>query len=223
MPLAEVAGLAETERLAHRAPHAVGGDDVAGGDGFVAVDADVDVVAARGDRAVEAVALDDGGAGLDGDVDEGVVELQAGGDGGVRAGSGRQRHAHLAARRRAQHGAVDDLPVGDRRRVEAEQLELAQGERGQPVAAALVAGEHRLVDDDDVRPAAASGTAAATPAGPAPTISTSATNIAEQATARPSECAPSECWMRGRRSPDTRMCRNDVELAEYGAAHDETV
>ena len=67
-------------------------------------------------------------------------------------GAGRQRHAHLRARRRAQHGAVDDLPVGDRRRVEPEQLELAQGQRRQPVAAALVAGEHRLVDDDDVAP-----------------------------------------------------------------------
>ena len=89
VPLAEVARLAEAERLAHRAPHAVGGDDVAGGDRLVAVEADDDVVAAVGDRAVEAVALEHAGAGLDGDVDEGVVELQAGGDGGVGAGARR--------------------------------------------------------------------------------------------------------------------------------------
>ncbi len=98
------------------------------------------------------MALEHGGAGLDGDVDQGVVELQAGGDGGVGAGALRQRHAHLPARRRAQDRAVDDLPVGDRRRVEPELLELAQGQRRQPVATALVAGEHRLVGDDDVAP-----------------------------------------------------------------------
>ena len=67
------------------------------------------------------------------------------------AGSGTR---DLAPARRAQHGAVDDLPVGDRRRVEPERLELAEGQRGQPVAAALVAGEHGLVDDDDVAPGA---------------------------------------------------------------------
>ena len=44
-----------------------------------------DVVAALVERAVEPVALQHGGAGLDGDVDEGVVELQAGRDGGERA------------------------------------------------------------------------------------------------------------------------------------------
>ena len=93
-----------------------------------------------------------GGAGLDGDVDERGVELEARGDGGEGARPRRQRHGDLASRRRAQHGAVDDLPVGDRRRVEAERLELAQGQRRQPVAAALVAREHRLVDDDDVAP-----------------------------------------------------------------------
>ena len=62
---------------------------------------------------------------------------------------GRQRHDDLATRRRAQRGGGDVEPVGDVGRVETESVEFAQGERGQSVAAALVAGERRLVDHDD--------------------------------------------------------------------------
>ena len=121
VPLAEVAGLGEPGRPAHRAPHAVGGDDVPSRHGRATVDADGDVVVVPAQRPVEPVPLEHRGPGAAGDVDQGGVELAARGDGGVRPGSRRQRHAHLAPRRRPQHGAVDDLPVVDGRRLEAEQ------------------------------------------------------------------------------------------------------
>jgi hypothetical protein len=75
------------------------------------------------------------------------VELTPRRGGGEDPVSGKWQ-ADLAARGRAQPRAVDGLPVGDGLRIEAERVELAQGERGQPVAAALVARERGLVDDD---------------------------------------------------------------------------
>ena len=89
-----------------------------------------------------------------GQTDECVVELEARRDRGVLA-VGRERHDDLASGRRSQRGGGDVEPVGDLRGIEPELVELAQGERGQAVAAALVAGEHRLVDDDDRASAAA--------------------------------------------------------------------
>ena len=85
-------------------------------------------------------------------VDERGVELEAGGDGGEQAVTGGQRQGHLPARRTTEHGGVDPLELRHRPHVDAEVGELAQGERGQAVAAALVAGKGRLVDDEHVDP-----------------------------------------------------------------------
>ena len=47
------------------------------------------------------------------------------------------------------HAASTDFQLGTIDGLQPELLELAQRERGEAVAAALVAREHRLVDDDD--------------------------------------------------------------------------
>ncbi len=64
VPLAEVAGRGEAGGLADRAPHPVGGDDVAGADRTSAGDADDDVVGALDEFAVEPRSRDDGDTGL---------------------------------------------------------------------------------------------------------------------------------------------------------------
>ena len=85
-------------------------------------------------------------------LDERGVELEAGRDGGEQAVTGGQRQGHLPARRTAEHRRVDPLELRHRAHVEAEVGQLAQGERGQAVATALVAGKARLVDDEHVDP-----------------------------------------------------------------------
>ena len=154
MPLAEIAGGAEGERLARRAPHPVGGDDMTGDEVAEALDTD------RGGLTVDSSRLDgvaevNVGAGGDGEIDEGGVELQPWRHGGIDSGAGWERNLERVARRGAKHGAVDHLEVGHGGRVEAEVLELAQRQRRQPVATTLVAGELGLVDDDDVAAGAA--------------------------------------------------------------------
>ena len=94
-------------------------------------------------------------AGGDGELDERGVELQSGSNRRVDSLAGWQRHLERTTRRGPQHGAVDGAEVGHRRRIESEALELAQGERRQPVAAALVARELGLVDEQDVAAGAA--------------------------------------------------------------------
>ena len=59
-------------------------------------------------------------------------------------------------------------------RAEPQPLQLRDRARGQAVAAGLVAGELRGVDDQHVAPGATAHAAAAEPAGPAPTTTTSA-------------------------------------------------
>ncbi len=143
VPLTEVAGLVRADRLAHGAPHAVGGDHVAS--------VDLEALGHHGHVVVvfvepfEAVAVADVRASLAGQLHQRVVELQPWRHRRVRAGLG-QRDDDLAAARRSDGRSVDLEPVGDGCRVEAEVLELAQPQRGQPVAAALVAREDRLVD-----------------------------------------------------------------------------
>ena len=107
-----------------------------------------------------------------GHVDQGGVEIDAAGDGGVQAPA-RGGEAHGAARRRRTTTSSTTCHVGTDDGSQAELLEEPQGAGGQPVAAALVAREARLVDDDDVRPPCASAMAAAAPAGPPPTTTTS--------------------------------------------------
>ena len=92
VPLAEVTRFGDADRLAHRAPHAVGGDDVARRDRVVIDDADDDVVRPGIECPVEPVAVQHGDAGLDRQLHQRVVELPAGGDGGVGAGAAGSWH-----------------------------------------------------------------------------------------------------------------------------------
>ena len=120
-------------------------------------------------------------AGGDGELDERGVELQPGSDRRVDAlagGSGTLNVRPDGARSTAPSTArKSGTAAGSNPRL----LELAQGERRQPVAAALVARELGLVDERTSRPARRSSTAAATPAGPAPTTSVSITGVASAA------------------------------------------
>jgi NAD(P)-dependent dehydrogenase (short-subunit alcohol dehydrogenase family) len=86
-----------------------------------------------------------------GQLDESGVERHPRGHRRVPARGG-QRHDDLAARRRAEVGGVDVVPPVDRVRVEPERIELAQGEGGEAVTAALVPREASLVDHDDRSP-----------------------------------------------------------------------
>ena len=67
----------------------------------------------------------------------------------------RQRHLERASRGSTQHGAIDGTEFAHRPWLQPELLQLAQGERRQTVATALVAGEHSPVDDEHVAPGAA--------------------------------------------------------------------
>ena len=155
VPFAEVAGLVDAERLADRAPHPVGGDDVARPNGAEPVDLDIDRRSRSSRRRVarrharERAPVVDVDAGRPGEAHERVVELATRRDGGELP-VGRQRQLDLAARRRAQPRGRHVVPARHGRRIESEVLELAECERREPVTTALVAWEHRLVDDDDV-------------------------------------------------------------------------
>src|SRR5262249_56485885 len=90
--------------------------------------------------------------------DDGGVELDAGDDGGVVAVAAEgQRDAAAVG------GDEDRLPYrhvpGKGGDVDAEVLDEAQSGRRQAVAARLVTGERRLVDDEDVEAAAPGGQA----------------------------------------------------------------
>ena len=174
VPLAEVAGGAEAERLARRAPHPVGGDDVAGGRGRRGPRRRPMAVPSVDRRRLDGVAEAHVGAGGDGEIDEGGVELQPWGHGGVDPGAGWERHLERASRRGAQHGAVDDLEVGhgcrDRSRGASSSRRASVVN---PSPQHLSRGNSALSTRTTSRPARRSSTAAATPAGPAPTTRTS--------------------------------------------------
>jgi hypothetical protein len=81
------------------------------------------------------------------------IELAPGCGRGEPAIGGRwQRDAHLAPRRRAQPCGIHVLPVRHRRGVEPQGVELAQRERGEAVATALVAREPGLVGEQHAAP-----------------------------------------------------------------------
>ena len=112
------------------------------------------------------------------------VEVGAAGDGGVDCPWPRgQRERRPASRRRAHHDVVDRLP----RRHGAGSRPSASSRRsapvGEPVAAALVAGERGLVDERDVaRPG--EGDRRRAPGGPAPTTATSTSTAGHAHAAR---------------------------------------
>ena len=95
------------------------------------------------------------------------VELEAwhGAPGGGQRAAGPGQVQLLAEAGRAQPPV--DRPPGQEP-VEPEPLHLGDGPRGEPVAAALVAGEHRAVGEDDVQPGAGGPRGSGRPGGPRP-------------------------------------------------------
>ena len=130
-------------------PRPVGADHVGRGDGAQPVDVELDP-AGDGPGPGQGVPVGHLHAGGTGHVEQGGVELGPGGDDGVEAVVG-QRERHRAAHGRAHEHLVHGLPVGDGVGAQAQALQLAQGVGGEPVAAALVAGEAGLVDEEDGR------------------------------------------------------------------------
>ena len=112
VPLAEVAGLAGAEQLAHRRPHAVGADRRSGPcTAPTPSTSSTHPVVGRASAPTTRVPVVHLGAGGAGHVEQGGVEVGAAGDGGVRA---RRRGAAgsvtVAPRRRAHDDVVDRLP-----------------------------------------------------------------------------------------------------------------
>ena len=87
-------------------------------------------------------------SGVDGQLHEGGIELAPRG-GRRKDPIRRQWQADLASRGRAQPGGIDRLPVRHHGRPQAQELQLAERQRGEPVAAALVAWKDGLVDHGD--------------------------------------------------------------------------
>ena len=148
VPLAEVAGLANSEGLAGGGPHPIGGDDIPRRRCVPTPSTSISTDSGPGRMSAERVALVNRRTRIDRQVDERGVELAP------RRGRGEdpvggQGHAHFATRRRSQPRGIDRLPTRHHRRSQSQLLELAERQRGETVAAALVAREHRLVDDDD--------------------------------------------------------------------------
>ena len=157
MPLAEVAVATDAQGLPCRTPHPVGGHDMAGSDVAQPFDAEHGIPVGGDGCGLDPVSEAHVDAGGYGELDERGVELQSGSNRRVDSLAGWQRHLERTTRRGPQHGAVDGAEFGHRRRIESEALELAQGQRRQPVAAALVARELGLVDEQDVAAGAAQG------------------------------------------------------------------
>ena len=109
VPFSEVRRGMWGHSLAHGAPHPVGCNDVARGNR--------DAVGMNHDVVVEHVEIAEPMSGADidavraGDPDERSIELEPWSDRRVEAIVG-QRHTDFEARRRPDHGAFDDLPVG---------------------------------------------------------------------------------------------------------------
>ena len=99
-------------------------------------------------NAVERVTLQNGGPCVHGNIDESGIQLSSRRCRGEDPVAGKGK-ADLAPRRRSQPRRVDRFPTRHHLRLQPEVFELAQGQGRQAVAAALVAREHCLVDDDD--------------------------------------------------------------------------
>ena len=91
------------------------------------------------------------GAGPGGEVDERGVELAPRRDGGVQPVVGEVEAERVTALD-VELDAADGREPVDRLRREAERGQLPQRHRGEAVAAALVTGEHRPVDQRDLEP-----------------------------------------------------------------------
>ena len=172
VPLAEVAGLGVAEQLAHRRPHPVGGDEVAGGDGADAVD--------LGEH--EVVSLAHAGDGVT------VAHLRAGRDGRGRRAR-RPARAGAPSRRTARRSgsrSSTSRPDGERSTTSSTGCQFGTVAGSRPSSSSsrsasvvrpspqhLSRGNVALSTTTTCRPPRARSVAAVEPAGPPPTTSTS--------------------------------------------------